>query len=250
MIKETTLLASSTGFRTWGSATLLAELVGKESSTFLPSLRLKSEVQGAMSTGPRVLELGSGTGLVGIMAATVLLRSGTPSLVQLTDFENLENLRHNVNCNLPPSPLSRVVVKQLDWREYYDRRRMGEVEKGGRFDLILGADLVYEPLHLPWLHATVSALLAFPEMDQATPVFHLLLPLRPTHTAESSEFELAFSPHLKVTAEYPQSIDGAGRKWRLTTRRRRDFSGEDGFGSLEEARETRYWLYEIIWCAR
>jgi len=81
--------------------------------------------------GKEVLELGCGLGLSGIAA----VRAG--GRVLMTDYEEdaLLFAAENVLLNLSPDDRSRVTFKQLDWRA---------PSLDCRFDLIIGADIVYE----------------------------------------------------------------------------------------------------------
>ncbi|KAG7315416.1 hypothetical protein KOW79_021504 [Hemibagrus wyckioides] len=87
------------------------------------------------------IELGAGTGLVGIVAA--LLGAD----VTITDRSPaLEFLESNVRENVPPPLQGAVRVSELTWGEGLARYR------SGGYDLVLGADIVY-------LEETFSALL-------------------------------------------------------------------------------------------
>ncbi|XP_030627873.1 protein N-lysine methyltransferase METTL21A isoform X2 [Chanos chanos] len=91
--------------------------------------------------GKTAVELGAGTGLVGIVAA--LLGAN----VTVTDRKPaLEFLTENVRSNIPPDQQRAVQVSELSWGEDLERY------PSGGFDLILGADIVY-------LEETFSALL-------------------------------------------------------------------------------------------
>jgi len=81
--------------------------------------------------GKRLLDLGCGLGLTGIAAAQA---GGT---VVMTDCEEdaLEFARFNAEANLDAGELSRVTFRCMDWRS---------AEITEEFDLILGADIVYE----------------------------------------------------------------------------------------------------------
>jgi predicted nicotinamide N-methyase len=100
-IHEPTLTADNIGFKTWGASYLLSKR--------LHSLRLPQ------SDGrPRILELGSGTGLVGMAAAAVLGAS-----VLLTDLPEIEsNLTRNVEQNRPRIEAlgGSVASAILDWK--------------------------------------------------------------------------------------------------------------------------------------
>ncbi|KAJ7570643.1 hypothetical protein O6H91_01G129900 [Diphasiastrum complanatum] len=82
----------------------------------------------------RVLELGSGTGLVGLVAAFL------GGEVVLTDLEHVvPNLRHNVGVNLKQIEAfgGVIVTETLRWGIRED------VEKLGSFDIVLASDVVY-----------------------------------------------------------------------------------------------------------
>lgn len=82
--------------------------------------------------GKSVLELGSGLGLAGIAAA----RAGAQ--VTMTDYETdaLLFARYNALRNLPAdTPGHRVDCMPMDWRV---------PNIAGKFDVIIGADIVYE----------------------------------------------------------------------------------------------------------
>ncbi|KAM9327549.1 protein N-lysine methyltransferase METTL21A [Pholidichthys leucotaenia] len=90
------------------------------------------ELGGVVLQGTTVIELGAGTGLVGIVAALLGAR------VTITDrAPALEFLSANVKANLPPDSHQAVVVSELTWGE-----DLGRYPAGG-FDLVLGADIVY-----------------------------------------------------------------------------------------------------------
>ena len=234
-IRDTTLIGHSTGHRTWGAAPLLSQLIANDFDKFLPV-----DAAPAVST-LRVLELGAGTGLVGVFAARVLEASSRDYSMKLTDWQPiiLDNLRHNLALN---SIDSRTTIEQLDWSTFLDRTiRMNPAE---RFDIILGADLVYDLTHVALLHATVASLLAWPA-PTTRPTFHLVLPARSTHSLETEAFDRAFPKPEKTTAEFEGRLDASGKEWRLVSRSRREMVGEDGF----QNKASRYIVYEIVWSA-
>ncbi|KAM8806643.1 protein N-lysine methyltransferase METTL21A [Eudromia elegans] len=88
-----------------------------------------------------VLELGAGTGLLGIVAALLGAR------VTITDrAAALPLLEANVRDNLPPAVRPRAAVRELTWG-----RELGAFPRGA-FDVVLGSDIVY-------LEETFAALL-------------------------------------------------------------------------------------------
>lgn len=117
VIREPALTGDSLGFKTWGSSYVL--------SRHLPNLR-----QGFLSSffhdhqTPNVLELGSGTGLLGLAAAALW---GVP--VTLSDLPNIvPNLRANAASNetLVAERGGRLSVGALTWGGEKDRDVFGE----------------------------------------------------------------------------------------------------------------------------
>ncbi|KAH3708308.1 protein N-lysine methyltransferase METTL21A-like [Dreissena polymorpha] len=81
--------------------------------------------------GRNTIELGAGTGLVGIVAALL------GSHVTITDREEvLDFLKETVSQNLPEDLLGRTEIRALDWTK--DINNFPDP-----FDVILGADIVY-----------------------------------------------------------------------------------------------------------
>ncbi|XP_048342991.1 protein N-lysine methyltransferase METTL21A isoform X2 [Sphaerodactylus townsendi] len=82
--------------------------------------------------GRSVIELGAGTGLLGIVAALL------GAHVTITDRQAaLAFLRSNVQANLPTDIQPRAVVKELTWGQNLTSF------SAGHYDFILGADIVY-----------------------------------------------------------------------------------------------------------
>jgi len=122
------ITADNLGLKTWASSYLLARRLCILSSTLpIPS---------------PALELGSGTGLVGIACAAVLGANTT-----LTDLPPIiPNLTRNVTLNhmraQPLTNVGRMEVKVLDWAD--PPVPNGEPEK---YPLVLAADPLYSPSH-------------------------------------------------------------------------------------------------------
>ncbi|XP_051839638.1 protein N-lysine methyltransferase METTL21A isoform X1 [Antechinus flavipes] len=82
--------------------------------------------------GCSAVELGAGTGLVGIVAALL------GAHVTITDRKiALDFLKSNVQANLPQDIQPKAVVKELTWGQ-----NLGNFSSD-KFDLILGADIIY-----------------------------------------------------------------------------------------------------------
>jgi len=109
--------------------------------------------------GLDVLELGAGTGLCGLALAQCrpLRRCTLTDVVPAT----LDNLRHNLGALPPAAAPCRAAA--LDWCAP-DAFLAAEADGA---DLLLGADLVYEPALAAPLAATLAALLAAPRAPRA-----------------------------------------------------------------------------------
>jgi predicted nicotinamide N-methyase len=173
----------------------------------------------------RILELGAGTGLVGLTAFKVLqvvLSSKTTSRVKnveliATDFQDavLDNLEHNIQNNLDhqettslstshsnssnpsihPHDLQTTLNKhKLDWSDFAGLPT-GHPPLDAQFDVALGADIIYEAEHAAWIRECLLRLLRRPgahECLELRPAFHLVIPLRHTHAAECKTVEDIF----------------------------------------------------------
>ncbi|KAL1541857.1 protein N-lysine methyltransferase METTL21A-like [Salvia divinorum] len=145
-------------FQLWPAAAALVSLLDRQA---LPRLLLPAD-----NRPLNILELGSGTGLVGIAAAALL-----GAAVTATDLPHvLPNLQHNVDANaaaLAPRG-GRVRVAALSWG---DAAQMESV--GGDFDVVLGSDVVYhDHLYEPLLQ-TMRFLLLGREREVVFVMAHL-----------------------------------------------------------------------------
>ncbi|KIK12859.1 hypothetical protein PISMIDRAFT_646660 [Pisolithus microcarpus 441] len=150
-----------------------------------------------------VLELGAGTGLVSLTAAKVLVASSAKmdcrATVVATDFypSVLNNLRANIDKNFPGDPSDGAVTITshfLDWSKLSAMPSVPEL-LSEPFDVIFGADIVYEADHAIWIKKCLERLLRCPSVPAACPLastFHLVIPLRPTHLLEAGSIEATF----------------------------------------------------------
>jgi hypothetical protein len=119
----------STGSDLWDSALVLAHALARLSAIEGTNITLKS------LQGKSVLELGSGTGAVGLVCAKCLMAD----MVILTDLEpNLVLVERNVRYN----NVDRCIVSSLDWQdETAPSRALRESKSSRLLDLIVGSDL-------------------------------------------------------------------------------------------------------------
>lgn len=176
---------STVGAQTWGGSCVLAEIIIDNPRDF-----------GLAQDSPvplRILELGAGTGLVSIALARYLSICNRSASICSTDFNPtvLTNLANNILTNTPSlSPSVSLNPAFLDWSEPEIR----DPQLDGTFDLILGADIIYEMQHTIWIKSRLERLLRKPGQSDVEhpPQFHLVLPLRASFTLESSAVEDTF----------------------------------------------------------
>ncbi|XP_078446960.1 uncharacterized protein LOC144715832 isoform X2 [Wolffia australiana] len=129
------LLEGDTGCSIWPSSLFLSEFILSFPEIFCDKV---------------CLELGAGVGLVGI-----ILEKTKASKVVLTDgdFSTLENMRTNLEANCY-QPTPKVECKYLLWESASEAEIMSYSP-----DIVVGADIVYDPLCLPHLVRVLSLLL-------------------------------------------------------------------------------------------
>lgn len=234
---------TSVGLQTWGSSLVLARRMCQSPSSF----GLARHPSGRPL---RILELGAGTGLLSLVAAKILVREAIPACIVATDFHPsvLSNLEYNISSNFPKTsaPDVTIHVRPLDWRSFHETTpaspRALDPLLAQPFDVILGGDIVYNTLHASWIKSTVEHFLPRPNPHSAagstdaegslSAQFHLIVPLRPTYSAESKSVGIAFEPsRLGVDPGVKiLEVEEIGR--------------ERGVGRADE---TGYKLYKIGW---
>ncbi|KAK8063488.1 methyltransferase domain-containing protein [Apiospora saccharicola] len=184
----------------------------------------------AQKEAPRIVELGAGTGLVGLVMAHMLPHLGVAQTVPLiaTDFHPvvLENLRTNIAGNFPGVAEPPVVACHLDWSA-----PSREAPLDLPADMLVATDVVYAPEHAVWLRDCAAQLLA------PDGVFWILNAVRITGKFEgiSDTVETAFN-----ASECP--VDAEGRK--LSILDIEALAKPEGLGRGDE---SGYKLYRIGW---
>jgi predicted nicotinamide N-methyase len=177
-LHEPTLTEDNLGLKTWIASHLLA----RKLHTMLISEGSQSYDQGPM------LELGAGTGLIGITAAIEF-----QTTVYVTDLPAIvENLDRNVQANsaLLDEHGAIVTPATLDWnnpRFIHLRNQEKTIDSEidhVRFQVIFAADVVYEPEHARLLANTIEIWLD----HGADARLVIQLPRRPRFEAELESF--------------------------------------------------------------
>lgn len=144
------------GLQSWGASIVVSDLMCSCPERFGLSVR-------ALSDAPRIVELGAGTGLVGITMAKLLPRLGVSGAeVIATDYHAavLANLRDNITANFgdPPHNGSENLPVQtclLDWSApCLDAPPLDKPA-----DVLVATDVVYAPEHAVWLRDCAARML-------------------------------------------------------------------------------------------
>ncbi|KAI6146142.1 hypothetical protein BKA82DRAFT_4158126 [Pisolithus tinctorius] len=246
---------TAVGLQSWGSAIVLAKRMCTDPGRYLLPNNLNMSAvhpsrEPSHATKLRILELGAGTGLLSIVAAKLYRQLGYSAHLKATDYHPmvLENLMQNVRSNLGSvvhfSPDINgmenfvevsVDVEKLDWSS------PPEVEEGEKYDVVLAADVIYDPIHAHWICDCVMKSLKKPMsgIGGGSSAFWLAVPLRSTgrHEGMGRTVEDAF-PVLGTPEE------GRRGEHRLVIVSREETGRQEGFGRADEG---GYTLFEIRW---
>ncbi|KIO26496.1 hypothetical protein M407DRAFT_24217 [Tulasnella calospora MUT 4182] len=188
---RTTIEAGTTGLRTWQAAFVFANWLLQHPGV------VKAK---------KVLELGSGTGFLGILAAQL------QAAMVLTDCnaEVLERCKFNVflDCTNHPS----ITIRTLDWNDCLSN----SLERDAAFaylhelaaDVIIGTDLVFDPSIIPALVATLRLALDASASSVSRPQTEALIALAIRRESTFAEFKAACNI-IGLSVE-EESLDGAG----------------------------------------
>ncbi|KAL3708249.1 Protein-lysine N-methyltransferase rrg1 [Talaromyces marneffei ATCC 18224] len=177
-LHEPSLTSDNLGMKTWVSSYLLSRRLDYIFEA-IPEL-VRSESTSSTSTRLKALELGSGTGLVGLSFAAL---RGASASIHLTDLPVIvPNLARNVELNseLLNKANAKVTTGLLDWSIH----PASAPTKDELYDVILAADPLYSPDHPKWLVQTINTWLS-KGLDARVVVE---LPLRDAYLPQVDEF--------------------------------------------------------------
>ena len=181
-LNEPALQADNLGLKTWASSFLLAK-----------RLRTLRGGMPKLHSDARILELGAGTGLVGLAAAAVF-----KTRVVLTDLpEIVPNLQRNAAANLDVVAAygGDIEASILDWSK---PEEFALDSKPRSFPLILAADPIYSPDHPRLLVQAIDQHLSRSKSARAV----IELPLREAYVHERRDLRARMHGiGLKVLAE-------------------------------------------------
>ncbi|KAL8778726.1 MAG: hypothetical protein Q9213_007279 [Squamulea squamosa] len=154
------------GHKTWLASYLLAKRL-QSLVPHLPSLK---------SSG-KVIELGAGTGLVGLVVAAMF-----DVHVHLTDLPVIvPNLHANANMNAASITKGSTSVGALDWSDVSSYH----VDDHRSYGIVVAADPLYSPRHPAWLAAAINYIL----QQDVTARVVIELPLREAYVPEIDELK-------------------------------------------------------------
>lgn len=182
LLREPSLTSDNLGLKTWGSSFILGSRIAAD--------KQKRYLEGS------VLELGAGTGLVGIVAC----RLGYHTI--LTDLEEiLPNLIANVNLN----EISNCEVEELDWSSPF---RFVSSRGDITFQTIILSDPLYSSKHPAWIVSMINQFLG----PQPNARVLLQLPIRRSFEKEREKlWELiALSGYVAEDEAYETGYDDFG----------------------------------------
>lgn len=179
------------GLQSWGASIVVSDMMCASPERFgLTVEKLGRE--------PRVVELGAGTGLVGITMAKLLPRLGmSGAALVATDYHPavLENLRSNIRANFTESDDVPVEACLLDWSDPCLDPPLHVAA-----DMLIATDVVYAPEHAAWLRDCAARMLS------RDGVFWLVASVRPNGRFEgvTDTVEASFAD----VRDCPRSEDG------------------------------------------
>ncbi|KAG8219426.1 putative methyltransferase-domain-containing protein [Butyriboletus roseoflavus] len=183
---RTTIEAGTTGLRTWRASLVLAQY-------FIQHAYLVDT--------SNVLELGSGTGFIGILVASLQLHTTIPpfgrempSAIYLTDVNSTVLVRCQNNVRLPCNKSSshpNIHYKSLDWLDSLSgQESLKPFFNETKVDIVLGADIVFDPVLVPPLVKTIFLALS----SEHTRLAFIALTVRNEETLKYFLDEIGVSP--------------------------------------------------------
>jgi SAM-dependent methyltransferase len=171
------------GLQSWGASVVLSSMLCATPERFFLTPQ-------ALPDGPKVLELGAGTGLVSLTLAKLLPELAiTGADLTATDYHPavLENCKANIVTNFGSSDGGRATLNAtlLDWSEPPPHLH-------STVDLLMASDVVYAPEHAAWLRDCAAHLL------KPDGVFWLMVTVRQSGKFEGipNTAEAAFDPEV------------------------------------------------------
>lgn len=212
------------GLQSWGASIVVSGLMCSSPERFDLTV-------GKLGREPRIVELGAGTGLVGITMAKLLPRLGvSDATVVATDYHPavLENLHNNILANFAEQKGLPVETCLLDWSS-----PCFDPPLHAAADMLIATDVVYAPEHAAWLRDCAAKMLS------RDGVFWLIASVRPNGRFEgvTDTVEASFAD----IEDCPRSEDG---KMALRILEKERLEKRKGVGRGDE---VGYKVFRIGW---
>lgn len=270
---------SSVGVQSWGASIILAKMMAKDPERFGMNQLNGGGRMLELGAGTGLLSL-VWRGMLEKLSEESKeeqLSSATDSTsttIVATDYHPtvLSNLSHNISLNTHADSLPIQVLK-LDWSAIHSSLNFANTSTkselvlptpfDSKFDTLLAADVVYGPEHALWLKSCAICFLKKPtasttststttstplsleklSLDATSPIptFHLIVPLRPTHTAAIATITEVFP----MSASLPIRENDESSSWRMAIKNIEEIDRIKGIGRADEG---GYRLYNIGWC--
>ena len=266
---------TAVGLQTWGSAPILAQLISDRPSAYGLDLAKRfngnEEITASQTSATfRVLELGAGTGLLSLFTWRLLEHQlkvlpsqpgGIPlpqCSVLATDYHPsvLSNLNFNLGLNAPSTPNNNSQLSASIDAQLLDWNSCTPLDEADRFDVVYGADIIYEQEHAQLVKGVVEMVLKRPSSRTPTVessqrgagylaggIFWLISPLRPTHEVETRSIETVFGEVIDKK-RWPENVYTAEEDWQLGLLELRSLSRRKGIGRADE---VSYRVLKIGW---
>ncbi|KAI8872248.1 hypothetical protein GQ42DRAFT_153797 [Ramicandelaber brevisporus] len=195
-LRDASFAEADLGAMTWGASRLFAKMMDNPPDELVPYLEACRDKD--------ILELGTGTGLAGIsLAACLSQRQQSPQSITLTDYHDgvLQNAKMNVEANIDESVQQRVRLAKLDWKRLASDDTAAvtdestnsvfpELDGDSKFDVIIGADVVYSLEMATLVPRVINHHLASRHSSgNLCPFALIILPKRDRHDADIDSFE-------------------------------------------------------------
>ncbi|KAI8628916.1 putative methyltransferase-domain-containing protein [Xylariaceae sp. FL1651] len=213
VVREPPITGDSLGHKTWGSSYLMAQLLDNIANGPL------AHILGPTRSEPlNVLELGSGTGLLGMAAATIWQTE-----VVLSDLPAImPNLEFNIKRNQATVELlgGRLNSGALTWGSKIDNDAI--FSRHNQFNIILTADGIYDDNHPELLSSAIHEHL----LDSLDSRAIVMVPIRDQTTK-------------KLIAQFRSKMGNGALP--LTALEEHTTVGQDDWGEDEETRAVECW---------
>lgn len=161
-----TVTRGTTGLKTWEASLSLAAFVASNPDLLNKTLE------------PTILELGCGSGFLSLVAAHVVKRNKARLVLTDLDGEVLQRAQEAVEVNDVPNNVE-MCVEPLDWVEVqHDDDRACKFLNELRADLILAADIVFDPSLIEPLCATLNRLMRGHGSNEVIPTAYVASTVR------------------------------------------------------------------------